>query len=516
MALEAFKRRFGTETQHGERLLSYLSRSDCGVWRCEQDRYDPRRWWLNVTLPNQVAEMFDAHAEIQLVYVEYERVEPRLFELVQQRIRGNARLDPGLMLIASLDPQVGSLTRRRRGEFAAIDLLLTDLGADASDIRHRMSSVLTSVDHYDFSNPVRDPSGFFGRRAEFDQIIGAIERRQSVGIFGLRKTGKTSLMNFVSGRRREAGKPVIWLDISGLTGADASPLQRGTFKVKSSKVRSVQLPMLKVSADGVGVVSHAGVGLLREVAALSGLSEQVSSVLADTYRGPWVHDPGVVFGDLAAAVADGADCVSGIGALVDQQAQHGPVASVTTAWRLIDQRVDADHLVGVKRARAAARSRVWAAGAAPAPRQRLVIDIDATITLDHSDNKENSAATWKRTYGFHPLLAYLDRPDISGGEALAAMLRPGNAGSSTAADHVTVLTEALAALPAGYRPEPAAAGSGAAAERSGPDVFAGSQAPRVLVRTDSAGATHAFAKACREAGWGSPSGSGWSGRSRTR
>ena len=77
------------------------------------------------------------------------------------------------------------------------------------------------------------------------------------------------------------------------------------------------------------MVSHAGVGMLREVADLSGLTAQVSAVLADTYRGPWVHDPGRVFTDLAAAVADGADCVSGIGALVDQQAQHGPVASVT-------------------------------------------------------------------------------------------------------------------------------------------------------------------------------------------
>jgi hypothetical protein len=219
-ALADYKRRFGAGTRHGEALLSYLLRSDCGVWRCEQDRQDPRRWWLNITLPNHVAEMFDAHAEIQLVYVEYDRVEPRLLELVQQRIRGNARLDPGLMMIASLDPQVGALTRRRRGEFAAIDFLLTDIGTEAPDIRHRMSSVLTSVDHYDFSNPVRDSSGFFGRRTEVDQIVAAIERRQSVGIFGLRKTGKTSLMNFVSGHRRDASKPVIWLDISGVTGAD--------------------------------------------------------------------------------------------------------------------------------------------------------------------------------------------------------------------------------------------------------------------------------------------------------
>ena len=115
------------------------------------------------------------------------------------------------------------------------------------------------------------------------------------------------------------------------------------------------VPRVKVSADGDGVVSHAGVGLLREVADLSGLTGGVSTVLADTYKGPWLHDPGRVFTDLA--VADGADCVAGIGALGDQEAQHGPVASVSTAWRLIDGRVDAAHLAGVKAARAAAGAR---------------------------------------------------------------------------------------------------------------------------------------------------------------
>jgi len=123
-------------------------------------------------------------------------------------------------------------------------------------------------------------------------------------------------------------------------------------------------------------------------------------VLADTYRGPWVHDPGRVFTDLAAAVADGADCVSGVGSLVDQQVQHGPVASLTMTWRLLDQRVDAAHLPAMKAARAA----VWAAGGAPGVGETVVLDVDASISVDHSDRKENAAATWKRTFGFHTLL----------------------------------------------------------------------------------------------------------------
>jgi hypothetical protein len=125
----------------------------------------------------------------------------------------------------------------------------------------------------------------------------------------------------------------------------------------------------------------------------------------------------------------------------------------------------------------------WEAGAAPPVGTELVLDVDATITIDHSDAKENSAATWKRTFGFHPLLVFLDRPDIAAGEALAAKLRPGNAGSNTTADHIEVLGEALAALPESYRPRPGDTDS-----------------PRVLIRSDSAGATHGFAAACREHG----------------
>jgi hypothetical protein len=263
------------------------------------------------------------------------------------------------------------------------------------------------------------------------------------------------------------------------------PWLEGTSQVKSIAVA----PRVKVSADGHGVVSHAGMGVLRELADQTGLSAQVTAALADTYRGPWVYAPGDVFADLAAAVADGADCIDGVGQLCgDREHVFGAAASTTTMWRLVDARIDAAHLPGVRAARAAARARAWAAGAAPTPGQWLHIDIDATLVIDHSDNKADAAPTWKKTFGHHPLLAFLDRPEIAGGEALAALLRAGNAGSNTAADHVSVLEQALAALPARWRPHPGDSGD--------PD------APGVLVRCDSAGATHAFADACRGAGAG--------------
>ncbi len=246
---------------------------------------------------------------------------------------------------------------------------------------------------------------------------------------------------------------------------------------------SRRLVKVKVSADGAGVVSHAGVGLLREMAEYTGLVSAVNGALIDTYSGVPFHAPGQVFADLAVAIADGADCVSGIGVLGDRSELFGPVASMPTTWRVL-HRIDENHLGPIADARGLARQRAWAAGAGPDVSGELRLDFDATITIAHSD-KEDAAPTFKKTFGFHTLLCFLDRPEIASGEGLAGLLRPGNAGSNTAVDHITVLDLAIANLPPHARPR-----------RGEPD------SPRLLARSDCAGATHAFAAACRDRGVG--------------
>ena len=241
---------------------------------------------------------------------------------------------------------------------------------------------------------------------------------------------------------------------------------------------------VKVSADGTGLVSRTGAALLRELTVDTGLAAGWTMELLDTYKAlPTVHMPGRVLADLAVMIADGGDALSHLATLRDQDKLFGRVASDATAWRAVD-RVDAAHLARLRTVRAAARERAWAAGAGPDLSAGLTIDIDATITIAHSE-KVNAAKTWKKTFGFHPLLAYLDRPDVSGGEGLAGILRPGGAGSNTTADHVAILDLALAALPEHARPRPGQ-----------PD------SPRLLIRTDAAGATHGFAAAARKAGCG--------------
>jgi len=232
---------------------------------------------------------------------------------------------------------------------------------------------------------------------------------------------------------------------------------------------------LHVSADGTGQVSHAGSALLAGVADRVGLTRALSAAMAPTRQRRSAHDPGVVLRDLAVTLADGGDCLADLGALRDQPDLFGAVPSDATAFRVIDS-IDGECLERLREAVTRARARAWELGARPQRRERrkrgelTVIDIDATLTAAHS-NKEHAAGNFKGGFGHHPLLCYLDET----GEALAGILRPGNAGSNTAEDHKRVLDLALSQLD-----ERALEGE-------------------ILVRGDGAGATHELCIYCREA-----------------
>jgi hypothetical protein len=222
-----------------------------------------------------------------------------------------------------------------------------------------------------------------------------------------------------------------------------------------------------VTADGEGLVSHAGVALLVELADRGGLTVALSRALADTRERRSAHDPGRVLRDVAVMLADGGDCVTDMAAFEGQERLFGARASETTTHRVLKS-VDEALLARVRAARAEARARVWDAGARP---ETITLNIDATLLTAHSE-KELAAGNYKHGYGFHPLGCWLDET----GEPLAAILRPGNAGSNTAADHFTVLGMALAQLPA-------------------EDLQR-----EILVRTDIGGQTHQFTSDCRDAG----------------
>jgi hypothetical protein len=208
--------------------------------------------------------------------------------------------------------------------------------------------------------------------------------------------------------------------------------------------------------------------LFAQVADKLGLTNGLSLRLAGLKQRRRGHDPGRVICDLAVMLADGGECVSDLGGQRDQEALFGPVASDSTAFRVVARVASTPGLLdAVRAAHARARARFWKLHGAPT---QLRIDVDATLVTAHSE-KEKAAGNYKGGYGFHPMQAYLDETR----EALGGVLRPGNAGSNTAEDHKIVVDRALAQIPAEYI-----------------------ESLEILVRADSAGATHGFVDYCRE------------------
>src|SRR5215467_6964564 len=234
--------------------------------------------------------------------------------------------------------------------------------------------------------------------------------------------------------------PLAWED--GACRRSCPRRAEGTFQVNNT----ARCPKITVSADGQGIVSQAGGVLLVQTLRLTGLGQGLSAALG-RWRAPRaVHDPGKIIADLAVTLAMGGDCLADVAVLRAQPLLFGPVASDPVVSRLIS---------------------ALAGDAAPgAGGGRVTVDLDATIVTAYSD-KEQAACTWKKTWGFHPLASFADHGPDGGGEPLAIMLRPGNAGSNTAADHIEATRLALAQLPGPLR-------------------------RRVLIRTDCGGGTHDF------------------------
>jgi hypothetical protein len=227
---------------------------------------------------------------------------------------------------------------------------------------------------------------------------------------------------------------------------------------------------LSVAGDAKGLIGHAGAVLLRKCADQTGLTTALGAAFARRDSSP-VWDRGLVLVQLAVAIALGATSMRQIALLTHQAPVFGDPPSDSTVRRTLE-RADERLLHQIAKARAKVRAQVWAlieatdrgfpwlAVAGKVLTGWIVIDIDATIVCAHSD-KQGAAATFKKTWGFHPLAAWC----ANTGESLAMLLRTGSAGSNTVADHLRVLTEAIAQIPAPRR-------------------------AKILIRIDGAGATH--------------------------
>ncbi len=239
---------------------------------------------------------------------------------------------------------------------------------------------------------------------------------------------------------------------------------------------------VRVEGGGEQVVAHVGLHALGRFGDRLGLGEELSAaVIAGGDQRLVGHDRGKVLTQVMVMLAGGGECCADIEYLRSQPGLFGAVPSDTMVWRTFD-RVDESTLGYLWQAVAAVRAQVWSRSAATTGGDPVILDIDASLIEVHSENKAGTAPNYKGGFGFHPMFCFADAT----GEALAGLLRPGNAGANNLADHLSVLDDALAQLPAAI----------AAGHRPGDDPAVAGRAVRV--RADSAGCSTRFANACRD------------------
>ncbi len=235
-----------------------------------------------------------------------------------------------------------------------------------------------------------------------------------------------------------------------------------------------------VEPGGTGVVAHVGLHALGHFADRSGLGDALSSWIPWSGSGFPVHDRGKVLVQTALMLAGGGESCLDIEHLRSGADLFGSVPSDTTVARTFHE-ITPSTRAGIAEAMAEMRAEVWSRSSATTGSDRVFLDIDASLVEIHSENKEQTAPTFKGGFGFHPLFCFADCT----GETLSALLRPGNAGSNTVADHITVLDGGIDQLPADI----------ARGHRAGDDPELVNR--DVVMRADSAGCTEDFLAACR-------------------
>jgi Transposase DDE domain group 1 len=235
-----------------------------------------------------------------------------------------------------------------------------------------------------------------------------------------------------------------------------------------------------VEAGGTQVVAHAGLHALGRFADRIGLGSTLSAAVPRTGERAPLHDRGTVLTHAMLMLAAGGEACSDIEFLVSQPRLFGPVASTPTLYRTM-RAITASVLADLTTQTAVTRASMWRRMAATTGTAMVVLDIDASLVQVHSQNKAGTGPNYKGGFGFHPMFCFADAT----GEALAGILRPGDAGANTIADHFTVLDNAVAQLPVeiadGHHP-----GDDPATVRR-----------TLQVRTDSAGCSTRFTAGCR-------------------
>lgn len=181
---------------------------------------------------------------------------------------------------------------------------------------------------------------------------------------------------------------------------------------------------LVVEPGGDQVAAHVGLHALGRFADAMALGEALSAAIPTNGR-VLLHDRGKVVLQMMLMLAGGGEACTDIEHLRAQPELFGEVPSDSTVYRTFTEDLTPEVVEKLQAGFAEVRAKVWRKAGLTWGSAPVVLDIDSTLCEIHSENKEDTAPTYKGGFGFHPMLCFADATGEALSRASCARATPG-------------------------------------------------------------------------------------------
>lgn len=179
-------------------------------------------WNIRIHLPGELRQLFGIERELLVIATRFRSIQPRLLNLIAEQLRPpSVESDMCILVGDNLNPDKWADDEKGLG-FNLIPIKKEELQSGAApNMATVLAGHLARVDHFAFVRPINNKATFFGRSQDINRIQSLLSQGQHVGVFGLKKAGKSSLVNRIALQLREAGWSVVQIDLQREgTGAD--------------------------------------------------------------------------------------------------------------------------------------------------------------------------------------------------------------------------------------------------------------------------------------------------------
>lgn len=166
-------------------------------------------------------DMFNLDREIIVLFSDYSDFQSRTLDALEtiNKTLSSLRVDKTCYMLISKDPEielnVSELIKKEPETATIIPFTYSEAEVNNSDsffFRNRFQKYLYSRDLFSFEAPLKTDWLFFGRNEIISSTINRMKSGNNAGIFGLRKTGKTSLINAIRRNLQLEGELVTSID----------------------------------------------------------------------------------------------------------------------------------------------------------------------------------------------------------------------------------------------------------------------------------------------------------------